>query len=48
VSGEPVDTHVRRAIARYLDGEGRRAMVTGFVRRARDRHRGALDALSDL
>jgi hypothetical protein len=48
VSGEPVDTHVRRAIGRYLDGEGRRAMVTGFVRRARDRHRGALDALSDL
>jgi len=48
VSGESVDAHVRRAITRYLDGDGRRAMVTGFVRRARDRHRGALDALSHL
>ena len=47
VSDEPVDAHVHRAIAQYLDGSGRRALVAGLARRARDRHRRALDALSD-
>jgi hypothetical protein len=47
VSGEPIDAHVHHALERYLDGAGRRALVAGLARRARDRHRGALDALSD-
>ena len=45
---ESVDEHVQRALRDYLDLAGRRAAVTGFTRRARDRFRDALDELQGL
>jgi hypothetical protein len=48
VSGESRDTHVQRALLQYLDGSGRRALVAGFVARARERLREPLDRLGDL
>ncbi len=47
VSGVDVQTHLQSALRDYLAEGGHRAAVAGFARRARSRHRAALELLVD-